>query len=86
MFRYQSVGTETRFNKINWLAQDRSEPLMNPPILTLEAITHQVTGSICKNKKTIKLHLTILKSYYDRLQYISVYKILPQITIHISPS
>ena len=40
MFRYQSVGTETRFNKINWLAQDRSEPLMNPPILTLEAITH----------------------------------------------
>ena len=55
---------------------------MNPPIHTLEAITHQVTGSICK-KKTIKLHLTILKSYYVRLQYTSLYKIIRCITISI---
>ena len=41
LFRYQSVGTETRFSEIKsylaWLAQDRLESLMNPPILILEA-------------------------------------------------
>ena len=51
LFRYQSVGTETRFSEIKsylaWLAQDRLESLMNPPILILEAITLKLSDSIC---------------------------------------
>ena len=42
MFRYQSVDKETnQYNKIYlaWLAQDRSQPLVNPPILILDEAT-----------------------------------------------
>ena len=76
LFRYQSVGKVTNQwiekSYLAMLAQDRLDPLMIPPILILEADTHQISVVQSKTIKTIKLSLTLLKSYYVTLQIFGI--------------